>query len=131
MSDSATSTTLSLTRPIFGDHKSIGPHNMERPTTLASHEISDNEPRLVLSIDIGTSQSAVAVFYCKRGKVERTLASHTELTSLVSDAPPIVTHVARWPGQEGAIYEEKVPSLLIYDADGKVCVISLASDCLV
>lgn len=42
-----------------------------------------------------------------------------------SDAPPIVTHVARWPGQEGAIYEEKVPSLLIYDAEGEVCVVPL------
>jgi hypothetical protein len=35
--------------------------------------------------------------------------------------PPLVTRVARWPGQEGAIYEEKVPSVLIYDAQGEVC----------
>jgi len=30
------------------------------------------------------------------------------------------TGVARWPGQESAVYEEKVPSVLIYDAEGKL-----------
>ena len=48
----------------------------------ASFEIVDNEPRLILSIDIGTSESAVAVFYCSRGKVERVTQSYTELILL-------------------------------------------------
>jgi hypothetical protein len=33
-------------------------------------EVGHSEPRLIISIDIGTSQSAVAVFYCERGKIE-------------------------------------------------------------
>ena len=36
--------------------------------SLANSEMDDSESRLVLSIDIGSWQSAVAVFYRKRGK---------------------------------------------------------------
>jgi hypothetical protein len=39
----------------------------------------------------------------------------------MSGTPPKFTGVARWPGQESAVYEEKVPSVLIYDAGGQVC----------
>ena len=96
----------------------------QRVTGPAGFEMSDREPRLILSIDIGASHSAVAVFYCKGGKAKRATTSHTELTSLVIDARPVFTHVARWPGQEGAPYEEKVPSVLIYNAEGEVCCVT-------
>lgn len=60
-------------------------------------------PQLILSIDVGTTQSAVAVYY-SNGELEE----------------PVVTHVARWPGQEASIHEEKVPSALLYDAEGNL-----------
>src|ERR1700733_5807118 len=39
----------------------------------------------------------------------------------VSGVRPKFTGVARWPGQESAVYEEKVPSVLMHDAEGEVC----------
>jgi len=39
----------------------------------------------------------------------------------MSGVRPKFTGIARWPGQESAVYEEKVPSVLIYDAQGQVC----------
>jgi len=39
----------------------------------------------------------------------------------VLGARPIATCVARWPGQNSDIHQEKVPSVLIYNAEGEVC----------
>jgi hypothetical protein len=88
--------------------------------SLANSETDDSESRLVLSIDIGSWQSAVAVSYCKRGKAVSRRFIY-EVNTSVLGACPIVTCVARWPGQNSDIHQEKVPSVLIYNAEGEVC----------
>lgn len=74
MGDAANSKTPYLTphalhalaNPSFTDFPGAG-RAMSEST---SSEVGQSEPRLIISIDIGTSQSAVAVFYCERGKIE-------------------------------------------------------------
>ena len=88
MSDSATSTTASLTSPTHSS-KHIGLRKTpSRPSSISSKMGDNTEPRLLISIDIGTSQSAVAVYYSKPGKVERASPSHAGLTPYMSRCPP-------------------------------------------
>jgi len=54
-----------LANPSLTDFPGAG-----RTMSESSSEVGQSEPRLIISIDIGTSQSAVAVFYCERGKIE-------------------------------------------------------------
>jgi len=89
-------------------------------TSSLPSDVMTGEARLLISVDVGTSQTAVAVFYCKPGKVEPVIMSWRRINALTSGAHPIVTSIARWPGQEDVLYEEKVPSVLIYNCDGKV-----------
>ena len=70
MGDATTSrapflTPNALANPSLTDFPDAG-----RTMSGASSEVGHSEPRLIISIDIGTSQSAVAVFYCERGKIE-------------------------------------------------------------
>lgn len=82
MSDSATSMASSFTPPIDSDREHSDFSDMHSAMSSTSSGMSESEPRLILSIDIGTSQSAVAVFYYRRGKVEWPIASRTGLTPL-------------------------------------------------
>lgn len=41
----------------------------------------------------------------------------------------LVSYVDRWPGQEGRIWEQKVPSVLLYDRQGNVSATLLDFDC--
>lgn len=45
---------------------------------------------------------------------------HTDTRRTGALHEPLVTHVSRWPGQEATMYEEKVPSALLYDEQGNV-----------
>ncbi|KAF8606754.1 hypothetical protein BDV93DRAFT_468345 [Ceratobasidium sp. AG-I] len=57
--------------------------------------------KIILGIDIGTTQSAVAFAY------------------LYPDGPQSLHRVSAWPGQEAQKGESKIPTLVYYDTDGK------------
>lgn len=84
-------------------------------------ESQNTRSSLVLSIDVGTSTSAVTTHHwVSTQSYESETNDEPDPSNKVSRA--IVTNIASWPGHEGSsFYEEKVPSLLIYDNDGKVC----------
>ncbi|CAE6466496.1 unnamed protein product [Rhizoctonia solani] len=56
-------------------------------------------PKIILGIDIGTTQSAVAFAY------------------LYPDGPQSLHRVTAWPGQEAQKGESKIPTLVYYDTD--------------
>lgn len=94
---------------------------MRRPTPTAT-TTDTREDKFILSVDIGTTQSAVAVYYKnKQGVVFRLcFLRQTDIARTEGSRQPLVTHVSRWPGQEAAMYDEKVPSALMYDDQGTV-----------
>ncbi|CCO34430.1 Heat shock 70 kDa protein 12A [Rhizoctonia solani AG-1 IB] len=58
-------------------------------------------PKIILGIDIGTTQSAVAFAYLYPG------------------GPQSLHRVTAWPGQEAQKGESKIPTLVYYDSDNK------------
>lgn len=102
-----------------------------KPSTVPAPEINKAgppaakapviDPTVVLSIDIGTSTSAVTAHYWTLPQSDES-ATIEDIDSGNKSSRAIVTNIASWPGHEGSnFYEEKVPSLVIYDKDGKVC----------
>lgn len=86
----------------------------------------------MLSIDIGTSQSAVCVLVLPNNKngeyrsenrsnnnIPRSLGFNTAL-NLSEKIADSMKNVTGWPGQT-ATYEAKIPSVLLYDSQNKVC----------
>ncbi|KAG8727344.1 hypothetical protein FRC12_022591 [Ceratobasidium sp. 428] len=78
-------------------------------------------PKIILGIDIGTTQSAVAFAY------------------LYPNGPQSLYRVAAWPGQETHRGESKIPTLVYYDKSGKVrqpsigmrlCLTTISRPCL-
>jgi hypothetical protein len=91
-----------------------------RPNPTAT-ETNTAEDKIILSIDIGTTQSAVAVYYNKPSEAfgwYSTKQTDRRRPGVLHE--PLVTHVSRWPGQEATMYEEKVPSALLYDEQDNV-----------
>lgn len=78
------------------------------------------KPRLVVSFDIGATHTAVAVAILTPSNVVSVGSeAYGVFTPLVELAPNIV-HISRWPGQEDRMYEEKVPTVVLYDRAGQV-----------
>ena len=71
-----TATKVSIPSPTGSDSRHTALRDPLRPSSPASSEMSGGEPRLLISIDIGTSQSAVCVYYCTKGKAELACTSH-------------------------------------------------------
>ena len=85
--------------------------------------MSNEAPRLVVAIDIGTVQSAVNIFY---RSTRRTLylVSVGDCWRLIrrcipSDAEGTRLPVDQWPGQEKLRWSQCVPSVLLYDDSGQ------------
>ncbi|KAG8681522.1 hypothetical protein FRC09_017424, partial [Ceratobasidium sp. 395] len=57
--------------------------------------------KIILGVDIGTTQSAVSFAY------------------LYPEGPQSLYRVANWPGQESQKGESKIPTLVYYDSNGK------------
>ncbi|KAG8717708.1 hypothetical protein FRC08_006900 [Ceratobasidium sp. 394] len=61
----------------------------------------EGENKIVIGIDIGTTQSGVAFTYLQEG------------------ADQVIYRVTRWPGQEAQSQQGKIPSIIWYDSSGK------------
>ncbi|KAG9103544.1 hypothetical protein FRC06_010029 [Ceratobasidium sp. 370] len=66
------------------------------------HGAWEGESKIVVGIDIGTTQSGVAFAFLQKG-VEQA-----------------IHRVTRWPGQEAQNQQSKIPTLVWYDVDNKV-----------
>lgn len=81
--------------------------------------------RFIVSIDIGTVQSAVAVHFEDPGEFSDTDASTTQYHWQLCLGGLLETSVNNWPGQESAMWNEKVPSALLYGHDESVNIIHI------
>lgn len=85
--------------------------------------------RLVISFDLGTTQSAVAVAYLRLGIHERFTTHRHLFFSLTSlrylGQPDLVDVVDKW--DEHKMYLGRVPTAVLYDDKGTVSIPSLGS----
>ncbi|KAF8317145.1 hypothetical protein DL93DRAFT_2165803 [Clavulina sp. PMI_390] len=74
--------------------------------------------KLTIAIDVGTSQSAVAVAYVSKGDVTFSLESlsDSDLTRDL-DGTSFSTLVDSWPGQQNNLQLARVPTALLYSED--------------
>ncbi|KAG8701438.1 hypothetical protein FRC09_005371 [Ceratobasidium sp. 395] len=63
--------------------------------------IWEGESKIVIGIDIGTTQSGVAFTFLQQG------------------ANQVIHRVTQWPGQEASGVQSKIPTVVWYDLDGK------------
>ncbi|KAG8775337.1 hypothetical protein FRC12_001542 [Ceratobasidium sp. 428] len=63
--------------------------------------IWEGESKIVIGIDIGTTQSGVAFTFLQQG------------------ANQVIHRVTQWPGQEASGVQSKIPTVVWYDVDGK------------
>jgi hypothetical protein len=74
---------------------------------------------LVLSLDVGATHTAVAVALLTKGE-DSYRSNCPRLLILHTGRKPTIVAISRWPGQEDRIYEEKVPTVVLYDGNGQV-----------
>lgn len=80
--------------------------------------------RLVISIDIGATHSAVVLAFLQPSKTtiifEPLKASKWSQYIYLSDTVPSIHRISHWRGQESQLFDGKVPSLLQYTAPPEV-----------
>lgn len=97
-----------------------GHRDLADPIAREAARLSQQDPSpgiqnaLVLSIDIGMSTSAVTAHYSEQSR------RNGKADPGNTPSRAVITNIASWPGHENNRFEEKVPSLLVYDWDGKV-----------
>ncbi|QRV92561.1 heat shock protein 70 kDa 12B [Ceratobasidium sp. AG-Ba] len=85
-------------------------HSSINPSPKTFHGSWDGPSKIVLGIDIGTTQSGVAFTYLQEG-VEKS-----------------IHRVVQWPGQESQNQQSKIPSMLWYDANNRA--VSIGAEAL-
>ncbi|KAB5590692.1 Heat shock protein HSP70 [Ceratobasidium theobromae] len=81
----------------------------------------EGENKIVLGIDIGTTQSGVAFTYLQTGgwQLGGKTPGVSQAYKYELGANQIVHRVTRWPGQEAREEQGKIPTVVWYDTDGK------------
>lgn len=84
------------------------------------HGVWEGESKIVVGIDVGTTQSGVAFAFLQRGRclIVKLYLRFTQTTARL-DAEQTIHRVTRWPGQEAQNLQSKVPTLVWYDHDKK------------
>lgn len=80
----------------------------------------EGENKIVVGIDIGTTQSGVAFTYLQNGECGETSASNQWLYFSSTGASQVIHRVTRWPGQEAHNQKGKIPTVVWYDTDQRV-----------
>lgn len=80
----------------------------------------EGENKIVIGIDIGTTQSGVAFTYLQNGKGGEEQAPNQRTHLSTTGASQIIHRVTRWPGQEAHNQQGKIPTVVWYDTNGQV-----------
>ncbi|KAG9126354.1 hypothetical protein FRC07_003747 [Ceratobasidium sp. 392] len=84
------------------------------------HGIWEGESKIVLGIDIGTTQSGVAFTFLQKGLPFESFVSRNSYASGCHEGVEQTIHrVTQWPGQEAQNQQSKIPTLVWYDLGGK------------
>ena len=87
-------------------------------------ELYTGKNRIIIAIDIGTSHTGVSYAYLYPKYVNFWFSCDIVLIAVLDhmcSGPQAVTRVGEWPGQPAHRGESKIPTVIWYDRQNKVC----------
>ncbi|KAG9103545.1 hypothetical protein FRC06_010030 [Ceratobasidium sp. 370] len=83
------------------------------------HGAWEGESKIIIGIDIGTTQSGVAFAFLQKGSLQSCLIHWCLRLERFEGVDQAVHRVIQWPGQEAQNQQSKIPTLVWYDRSGK------------
>jgi hypothetical protein len=80
----------------------------------------EKDSRIILGIDIGATQSAVAFSYIYKGTEPLRRYDTIKFMNQLPDGAATVQHVTEWPGQKAQMADAKIPTEIYYNNKGEV-----------